>query len=190
MKGRIGKPLYVENCICLYDNQLVYVADMYRSKISYVSSQSYPEIRRSSLNSKWDFSVPRIGMINYNGESGYVVRNPGKVWRQGLTPGNTSIVSPTGRKINMPDPIRGDIGILESLNRALKNQYPSFEAALRLVNTRRRSVAFHKNFAITEDMSLIYKRNKIGEYVNGGISIHSIYDHLLSSVRSVIDEVA
>lgn len=131
-----------------------------------------------------DFTPPalRIGFVNVNGSVVYVTRNPIRRYKAGLSSENTSVAT---LRVHYPD---GEGLTLHKVQEmecieladALLNKYPSKRKCVNHLLQFRGAMAFDKQFAITSDMAVLYKKHIVGE-INAGsleITFYDGYKHL------------
>lgn len=130
-----------------------------------------------------EFKTPqkRIGYLNINRNALYVVRNPVRVYKGGLSASNLEVRQPIGERGNESireayDAARG----LEStaLLAAYNNSYPSLEKAVEMAKEFQSCCAFDKQFAVSAKEAIYYKEYPVGFLVNGRIQFVSGKEYL------------
>ena len=117
-----------------------------------------------------NFRSPKVGYVNcHDGEALFLVREPIRRWTIGLTSHNL-------RVHNHPVDLNHDhllwrkLLLHSDLGKAILNKYPSFREAKSLLDQKRAtSVAFHRNFALSN-------RNGFTTLDNMGTSIGTFID--------------
>lgn len=118
-----------------------------------------------------DFTAPmrRLGMVNVEGSVIWAYRNPVRRYKVGLSSENFSAEALGG--IHYPEggaTTRNKVKSLQipELADCLFNKYPTLKQACKYLKQFQGAVAFDKQFAITHNRDIVYKRNIVGYLPN------------------------
>ena len=113
----------------------------------------------------------QLGFVNHNGRANFLARRTLRYdWRQGLRPNNVS--STYG-------------GVSDKLiGLALMHRYPTFEKAL---ESGANSCAWCEDFAINSDMSIVWRYDVVGKFVDGSIRLKPKFYFLSSAIKESIN---
>lgn len=144
-----------------------------------VTSLDYCDIRTDNL---------RLGFVNSKGGALYLMRDPVRQWKEGLTQDNVSHINPydDSRYINNgPSNKWGGKYLLPTLN----GEYPSFEQACEDARLRRRNyswIAFDRDLAVNRDGAINFKGyHSIGIERDGKIILAEPYEYLKESLEEM-----
>ena len=124
-----------------------------------------------------EFKTPakRIGYVNCQKNSFYVVRQPVRVYKGGISQSNVDIRRPevpyndnTGRALSQMRELE-----CKSILAAYNNEYPPLERAIELAVEFGSSCAFDKQFAVDLNGRLYYKTGVVGKVFNGVLEFNS-----------------
>lgn len=117
-----------------------------------------------------------LGMCNFRGLAHYLSRIPlRRDWRQGL------------RRENFCSNM-GDHAIItpEALAKVIKGEYPTFAEALKAASEGVKSVAWCREWAITNDGKLIYKRLPVGVNKDGMLLLDKEFNYLAEALEEAV----
>lgn len=140
-----GKPVHIHN---VTEDRYVNYRDLLAKNMGVVSIED--------ANLEW--SCLNTGNININGEVGFFHRLPVRRYKQGLHRDNIAIYP------EIRGELYNEIRALSSyaVGTCVLNIYPSFEKALIRVSKNKKEVAFDRQFSVTRDGLLRYKREDVG----------------------------
>ena len=117
-----------------------------------------------------------LGMCNFSNTISYLSRIPlRRDWRQGLRRENFKS-SNINHALIPP----------EVLSQVIKGQYPSFEEALKKATDAGISVAWHRNWALSHDGKLFYKRDKVGTSKGGVLLLDKPFQYLAEALEEAV----
>ena len=192
---------YLSNSVIRYANEPIMVETvddenyiLFHTIMELAQSKGRLKMRMAELDSEHINMKPvPLGMFNFCDEAGnnidsaYLSRIPNRGWKVGLTSNNTNIyiIRPEYDNVFQSSIIR-NLNILKSISfyNTVMNIYPSYQYIMEefeLAKSRRRSVAFSRNFAIiAEDRKLMYRyfKNPVGVALDNGPRLEARYDLL------------
>lgn len=117
-----------------------------------------------------------LGMCNFDGLARYLSRIPlRRDWRQGLRREN--FCSNIGDHAAIPP---------ETLAKVIKGEYPTFAEALKSVKEGAKSVAWCREWAVTSDGKLIYKRLAVGVNKEGMLLLDKEFNYLAEALEEAV----
>lgn len=119
------------------------------------------------MDGKFNLHPVPLGMMNIRGdnkqiaEAVYMTRVPERRWKVGLTQNGTRIIPVRYEEDNMFWRMDRQWFLSMDMHDCIVGEYPSFDNAIRMLKrSRRRSVAFSRNFAlVAEGKKLMYRAN-------------------------------
>lgn len=163
-----------------YNGDLVYV-DTVQSNGSVVFRRDDGNTHSRDFKDRgFDFSSPRLGLMNVRGTVVNVERVPYRRWRQGVDTRGLRMTSITGAEI--PD------YRLQDLDRLVKGEYVPYSEALRQVTSGSvRASAFCREYCIARESSrdTLYRKTEAVGWINGGVlQLSPMYEHLREELQS------
>lgn len=130
----------------------------------------------------------RLGYVNVSsvGHAMFCSRIPAKQYHQGLCRGNVSIPPINGQRLTSFERLLTEPGFAD----ALRNQYPTYEEAARLLeNPDYRSMAFHRSYALEKDelgfFRLFYKGEPVAFGENKQFKLADKFKYLREEITEL-----
>ncbi len=112
-------------------------------------------------DANFDFAPVPLGFCNHKENAFYLSREPRRQYKQGLNPKNLNVY----QILPVPRDVVQEIAMCKgrSLSHCIQGLYPDLKQAIKCVLEKDyKSIAFDRRWAIDENLSLYFKRNKVG----------------------------
>lgn len=131
--------------------------------------------------------VRRVGMVNIEGSVVYAERIPARKYKVGLTGENVKVHTfPDIEYPSRKDVTRDKVRTLQcvELAEALMDKYPAFSTSVRHLRQFPGAMAFDKQFAVTSEGLILYKKQAVGRVDMKAKSVNDImwakgHEHLI-----------
>lgn len=175
-----------------YKGEVAYVKDAKGTAKGYsIAIQEYeqPKLKWIMLDDpEFNYTRYNLGYVNYGSDVAWWCRIPAKQYQQGLRPNQMKCVTGDKNLDFMPQ-----IQFSGPTVRMLKDDYPSLDQVVEPLRIGYvRSMAFHRNFAVSwdrihEDFLLEYKGRIIGHMKDESqVKLLGEFDYLKESVNEVL----
>ena len=167
-KGRLESTLVRVGEEPFYVHQIKTLGPSMIAEGLFYHSGEVKTVKLSSINIE---PVP-LGYVNYGAHCYFIMRKPARKWKQGLCFGNIAFVGAQGFR-EFP---------INEMRNTIKNIYPTFNEATRLVKGEHKSVAFSRDFAVTRNNEVLYRGRQVGVW-DKLINLNDKYKYLSEYVE-------
>lgn len=189
-------PMRLSNCVVMYDDKPVMIGEvtvdgdivMMNAKHLSNGMNFIIELPDDKLSLR---PVP-VGYVNHDKQAVYVSRNPVRRYKQGLHHQNVRLnyaAAGGGANLLRAHGRQSDVISGRGMSECIHNSYFSMADAIRLLEDGdRRSVAFHRKWAVSEDDTvglrhLFYRGREVGTLTDNGPILGKKYRYLAEEIE-------
>lgn len=187
------------DCVINYQgvpHKVLRINDSLVARLKNLTTQKLIEVKLSIKD--FCIPIPRLGFVNHftNGVA-YINRKPVRKYQAGLNHGNVAVNQIPSNYPEGWDRVYRDVLTMEHIGFAnmLMNQYPTIKEAMSSIKEFGGSVAFDKQFCVTEDFLIYWKTTKVGSIPKNCSTVDRIqfdkgYEDLVNLIGDNYEKVA